>query len=423
MTISTLGPLGDALIGNAGIGWNLGRLVRAQNPGKALLDGVASPFRLLKFARAGRCEVSLAEGEHANMRTEWSRHGLQVSPVNASYDVRWSGHALRVVIAQWMEGAYEMKQVSLVVADSMDIARAFVTEASAFCNQPGENLLRFTAGCWSESHELWTAVQSASFDDLVLAGDLKSQIQRDFTSFLGAREEYERYGVPWKRGVLLVGPPGNGKTHCLRALIKSSGVPCLYVQSLKSRYGEEDSHIEAVFERAREITPCCLVFEDLDAMIHDGNRSNFLNQLDGLGSAAGLLTIATTNHADRLDPAIVERPSRFDRKYHFNLPGSAERRTYLAHWNAKMSEPMRATDEALQRVTDATEEFSFAYLKELYLSSMMRWMERREAGAMAAVLLGQVDTLREQMKTKAASPPPGDARPGADVLKAIREMF
>jgi AAA+ superfamily predicted ATPase len=77
--------------------------------------------------------------------------------------------------------------------------------------------------------------------------------------------EYEKYRVPWKRGVLFVGPPGNGKTHCLRATVKVLGVPCLYVHSLKSRYDADDRNILKVFERARTYTPSCLVFEDLDA--------------------------------------------------------------------------------------------------------------------------------------------------------------
>ena len=65
-----------------------------------------------------------------------------------------------------------------------------------------------------------------------------------------------------------------------------------------------------------------MVLEDLDSLINDGNRSFFLNQLDGLENNDGLLVIGSTNHYDWLDPAITKRPSRFDRKlfvvfYHF----------------------------------------------------------------------------------------------------------
>lgn len=68
------------------------------------------------------------------------------------------------------------------------------------------------------------------------------------------------------------------------------------------------------FAKARAEAPCVLILEDLDSLINDNNRSFFLNQLDGLENNDGLLVIGTTNHFERLDPAITKRPSRFDRK-------------------------------------------------------------------------------------------------------------
>lgn len=69
-----------------------------------------------------------------------------------------------------------------------------------------------------------------------------------------------------------------------------------------------------VFEKARQMAPCVVILEDLDSLINDGNRSFFLNQMDGLEGNDGLLVIGSTNHFDRLDPALSGRPSRFDRK-------------------------------------------------------------------------------------------------------------
>jgi SpoVK/Ycf46/Vps4 family AAA+-type ATPase len=92
--------------------------------------------------------------------------------------------------------------------------------------------------------------------------------------------------------------------------------------------------IRWIFQGARRQAPCLLVFEDLDSLITDNNRSFFLNEVDGLEDNDGLLMvrasprkddprgvmlirrkqIATTNHFDKLDPALSNRPSRFDRK-------------------------------------------------------------------------------------------------------------
>lgn len=69
-----------------------------------------------------------------------------------------------------------------------------------------------------------------------------------------------------------------------------------------------------VFNHARMMSPCVVILEDLDSLINDRNRSFFLNQLDGLEGNDGLLIIGTTNHMDRLDPGLSNRPSRFDRK-------------------------------------------------------------------------------------------------------------
>jgi transitional endoplasmic reticulum ATPase len=69
-----------------------------------------------------------------------------------------------------------------------------------------------------------------------------------------------------------------------------------------------------MFNKARQLSPCVVVLEDLDSLINDNNRSFFLNQLDGLEGNDGLLVIGSTNHFDRLDPGLSSRPSRFDRK-------------------------------------------------------------------------------------------------------------
>ena len=88
-------------------------------------------------------------------------------------------------------------------------------------------------------------------------------------------------------------------------------MPCLIQRT--GWMGEEAS-MAAVFNKARELSPCVVILEDLDSLINNQNRSFFLNQLDGLEGNDGLLIIGTTNHFDQLDPGLSTRPSRFDRK-------------------------------------------------------------------------------------------------------------
>ena len=102
-----------------------------------------------------------------------------------------------------------------------------------------------------------------------------------------------------------------------------------------------------------------------------------------------------------LDPSILDRPSRFDRKYPFDLPELAERLAYISMWNGSLKPSLQLTEEGIARLGGITEGFSFAYLKELFLSSMMRWIavEQKESipETMQQAMETQVGALREQM--------------------------
>jgi AAA+ superfamily predicted ATPase len=219
--------------------------------------------------------------------------------------------------------------------------------------------------------------------------DLYPQSDDDLAQFFTSRALYDEYGIPWKRGILFIGPPGNGKTHTVKALINSMEQPCLYIKSLHG--------IQQVFDRARRTSPCILVIEDLDLQLHPQNRSAFLNELDGFAANIGIITLATTNHPERLDPGILDRPGRFDRKYHFELPDTPERSSYLALWNASLKPALQLSPEGISKISELTAEFSFAYLKELFLSSMMQWIATPGQSTMEQVMIGKVATLREQM--------------------------
>jgi SpoVK/Ycf46/Vps4 family AAA+-type ATPase len=203
---------------------------------------------------------------------------------------------------------------------------------------------------------------------------------------------------------LFIGPPGNGKTHTLKALVNQLGKPCLYVKGFKSEYATDQENIRLVFQRARMTVVCLLILEDLDSMIDDKSRAFFLNELDGFETNTGLVVLATTNHPERLDPAILDRPSRFDRKYYFDLPGEAERSAYIGTWNNELQAELRLSETVAVEVMEQTEGFSFAYMKELFLSAMMRWMASAGGISMDKIILVQATQLREQMITSAKSP-------------------
>lgn len=103
-----------------------------------------------------------------------------------------------------------------------------------------------------------------------------------------------------QRGIIFHGPPGNGKTISIRAIMKelanrsSLPVASLYVKSFthfNPEYG-----IRRVFQKARETAPCLLIFEDVDSLVTPSTRSYFLNEVDGLEKNDGVLMLGSTNH-------------------------------------------------------------------------------------------------------------------------------
>ena len=102
-------------------------------------------------------------------------------------------------------------------------------------------------------------------------------------------------------------------------------------------------------------------------------KSFFLNELDGLESNEGLMMLGSTNHLERLDAGISKRPGRFDRKYHFALPATAERVKYCDFWKAKLSKKkaIEFPPNLSEAIAGITEGFSFAYLKEAFVTSLL----------------------------------------------------
>jgi ATP-dependent 26S proteasome regulatory subunit len=111
---------------------------------------------------------------------------------------------------------------------------------------------------------------------------------------------------------------------------------------------------------------------------------------------------------ERLDASIADRPSRFDRKYHFPLPDEAERRRYLTHWNERTPE-LKLEADRLEHLVRATESFSYAYLRELFVSATIQWATRRgpeKTLSMSRLLEDNAELLQLQRVTEQSGPPP-----------------
>jgi AAA+ superfamily predicted ATPase len=379
------------------IAYHVGRELAELHSEKAILEGETGYFDLEAFVRAGKCSVVHETSIFNHIKTDWAgpQKKLEQAIKNSWLNVLWGGQLLDVILITYAQGCYPSRH-HWIVAENKQLAEDFFAQVCEWSSEVRGEVLVFQDGDWTKNKELFEAIKIATFRNLILRDTLKRELQDDFAQFFRSRKVYERYRIPWKRGVLFIGPPGNGKTHTLKALVNQLRQPCLYVKSFKSEYATDHENMRAVFARARITTPCLLVMEDLDSMIDDKTRAFFLNELDGFETNTGVVVLATTNHPDRLDPAILDRPSRFDRKYYFDLPVAAERAAYIANWNQELQVELRLSEKTGAELAQQTEGFSFAYLKELFLSSMLQWMTSGGV-SMDKVILAQATQLRTQM--------------------------
>lgn len=229
-------------------------------------------------------------------------------------------------------------------------------------------------GYWQKSEALWEQVQNSHWKDVILDPTQKKALKSVSNTFFDSKDIYKRYGVPWKRGLIFYGPPGNGKTVSIKALMhglyeREHPIVTLYVKSAPYTYNIRD-----VFSFARSYSPCMLVMEDIETIVTNDTRSYFFNEVDGLENNDGIFMVASTNYIDRLDPGLSQRPSRFDRKYLFPIPTLEERTAYAAYWRGKLSKssPDIAFPEKLCKpFAEITDKFSFAYLQEAFVAALL----------------------------------------------------
>jgi AAA+ superfamily predicted ATPase len=225
---------------------------------------------------------------------------------------------------------------------------------------------------WNNRANEWCVMKQAiNTDELYeLPTEEIGEILTDIKSFWKKAELYRSYKLMHKRGILLYGDPGCGKSGilqlCMMHIIKElSGV----VINIKN----EDS-IKAYVEmvpKLRQIEPdrpLVVIIEDIDSVAGDSNYSTsvLLNILDGIKQIENVVYIATTNYPEKLEERITNRPSRFDRRYYVAPPSREVRKSYLEN---KIGDNKIEID--IEKWLDDTEDLSMSHLKELFISVVL----------------------------------------------------
>jgi SpoVK/Ycf46/Vps4 family AAA+-type ATPase len=329
------------------------------------------PARYRAFLKEGTGNArDLLPAEH-----EGHDYDDRLVPAFSWHAIRWEGHDLELAVPPATNG-----RTVVAVGASPEVLRAFGRELEGFCERPEGRALVYASGHWASDPALDAEIGRVSWDEVVLPEGLVREVRAATEGFFSRREAYRSLGFAWRRGVLFVGPPGTGKTMVTKAIAASVGsVPFLYVRDLSGRRAEEHM-IGEVFGRARRLAPCVLVFEDIDGFVDDRNRAVFLNELDGFKDNDGMLVLASSNHPERVDEALLKRPSRFDRVFRVGLPAEAQRREYCLRLLARPGVAALLEGDAsgglgaeglADEVARATGGFTPAHLKEAFVGAAL----------------------------------------------------
>jgi SpoVK/Ycf46/Vps4 family AAA+-type ATPase len=196
-------------------------------------------------------------------------------------------------------------------------------------------------------------------NEVVMEENVKKDIYSTIDQFFKeGKEFYTKYKFPHKRGLLLYGEPGNGKTTLVKSLVSSIDAPVIYWQINEFT---TSASIKVVFDKAADLAPVVLVIEDLDSL-PQACRSSFLNTLDGATTKEGILLIGTTNYPEKIDKALINRAGRFDRTFEIKLPNEELRSEYL-HIRG-MGDFISEVE--IKDIVEKTENFSYVQLNEIF---------------------------------------------------------
>lgn len=242
----------------------------------------------------------------------------------------------------------------------------------------------------SAMREVLVEIPKVKWEDIGGLDNVKETLKEMVEWPLKNPESFEKLGIQPPKGILLYGPPGTGKTLLAKAVANESGANFISIKGpevLTMWVGESERKIRELFRRARQVAPCIIFLDEIDALAprrggYAGTRvtetvvSQLLSEMSGLEELKGVVVIAATNRPDMVDPALL-RPGRLDRQILVPAPDEETRyEIFKVH-----TKNMPIKDVNLKELAKRTEGFSGADIEALC----------REAA---------MNALRENMKAK-----------------------
>ncbi len=225
---------------------------------------------------------------------------------------------------------------------------------------------------YNTSDDIVQAIKSdVSFDDIGGISDVKVELE-EIIDFMKNPKRYKSFGARMPRGVLLVGPPGVGKTMIAKAVANAADVPFFYQSGasfVQIYVGMGAKRVHDLFVAAKKNAPSIIFIDEIDAVgkKRDGQRNDereatlnqLLTEMDGFENSSGIIVVAATNKIDVLDSALL-RAGRFDRRIFVELPTKIERASILQKYIEKIPHDLDA-----HKVANMTVGFNGASLAAL----------------------------------------------------------
>lgn len=212
----------------------------------------------------------------------------------------------------------------------------------------------------SKSEEIRATESTIKFSDVAGINDVKEELE-EIIDFLREPQKYRELDIKLPKGVLLIGPPGVGKTLISKAVAGEAGVPFFYQSGASFVHiyvGMGAKRVSELFKKAKQMAPSIIFIDEIDAVgksrgaFRNDEREATLNQLltemDGFEDSSGVIVIGATNKVEVLDDALL-RAGRFDRRIHISLPDMQERVKTLQLYLAK--KPHQIDLDAVARMT------------------------------------------------------------------------
>lgn len=238
---------------------------------------------------------------------------------------------------------------------------------------------KFALGTSNPSALRETAVEvpNVTWDDIGGLTKVKQELQETVQYPVEHPEMFEKYGMSPSKGVLFYGPPGSGKTLLAKAIANECQANFISVKGpelLTMWFGESESNVREVFDKARQAAPCVLFFDELDSIARARGSSSgdaggagdrvinqILTEIDGVGVKKNVFVIGATNRPDVLDPAIM-RPGRLDQLVYIPLPDEVSR---VQIFQAALKKSPVAEDVSLTVLAKHLEGYSGADITEI----------------------------------------------------------